>query len=522
MRKRRSLAVLFLFLSVYVPAYAIDVDNPPVGVFIDEWYATLFNGQKSGHMHTTMERIKRSGTSHRDPHHSDLIRTMTAMTLEVGRAGVQIKIRVAQETTETLDGRPISFRNRTQLGTLPSPSVTEGEIRNGKVTVTSSQFGQQSAKTTYDLPEKAMMSWAVYREQIKRGLKPGTRYVLSGYDPGISPSRITPMSVEILNREMIDLFGRKVEAIKTQQTITLQNMFGQETKMDTLTWLTDAGEAVRVEMTMLNIPIQILACTKSIALSPNDPAEVMVESLIPVARPIDRNARKITYLLTLKKASDSDRLPQLPETRIQEIEQQDRHSAKFSVTRQPLRKTSDKRHMLSRDERKRCLTASAMLNYTDPVVTQLAKQAAGRERDPWKLADRLVRFVADYVQGDSLGVGFASAGEVARSKQGDCTEHGILLAALGRAVGIPTRVVTGVLYIDSFAGRSNVFVGHLWTQFWIDGQWVDLDSAWGQTAVDATHIAMSISDTADSGFADLISSVWLNLGRLRITVLNSE
>jgi len=505
-----------IIIALLVPALggAVSVDDPPVGIFADEWYAVMFSGHKSGHMHATMERIKRPG--------GDVIRTKTDMTLQVGRAGTPVKVGVIQETTETLDGQPVAFSNRTQLGALPSPSVTTGQIKDGKVIVTSSQFGQQAAERTCDLPKGAMMSWAVYREQIKRGLKPGTRYELATYEPSLSPSNITPMILEVLQRETVDLFGRKLEAVKTKQTIAMKNLLGQQTDVDTITWMTDEGTAVRIDMTMLNIPIKVLSCTKSVALSPNDPAELMMDTLIPAEGPVDHQARRITYRLSLKKPSGSARLPDLPETGMQRTVKKAKDAIEVEVTRRSADQPRGHGQALPKDQRQRYLQAAGMVNYKDPVVAQLAKQAAGEEKDPLKLADRLRRFVGDYVQSKNLSVGFASASEVARTRQGDCTEHGVLLAALGRAVGIPTRIVTGVLHTNQFAGRPNVFVGHLWTQFWIDGEWIDLDAAQDQTVVDPAHIALSLSDAGDTGLADLISSVWLTLGNLKIAVLSSE
>ena len=56
----------------------------------------------------------------------------------------------------------------------------------------------------------------------------------------------------------------------------------------------------------------------------------------------------------------------------------------------------------------------------------------------------LETFVRGFISRKTLGVGYASALEVARDPQGDCTEHAVLLAALGRALGIATRVVDGL------------------------------------------------------------------------------
>jgi len=215
-------------------------------------------------------------------------------------------------------------------------------------------------------------------------------------------------------------------------------------------------------------------------------------------------------------------LSDIPETDIQKIGRRAEDEVKLTVRRRPASLEGAGPNKLTPEERKRYLAASSVANHKDPVVAKLATEAAGDEKDHRKLAEKLCRFARRYVQSKSLNVGFATASEVARSKEGDCTEHGILLAALGRACGIPTRVVTGVVYADEFGGKKGVFVGHMWTQFWIDGWWVDLDAARGEVVVDPTHIALSLSEAGDSSIADMVSSVWLNLGKLQITVLSGE
>jgi hypothetical protein len=68
----------------------------------------------------------------------------------------------------------------------------------------------------------------------------------------------------------------------------------------------------------------------------------------------------------------------------------------------------------------------------------------------------------------------------------------VLLAALGRALDIPTRVVDGLAYTDHYAGKEHVFVPHAWTQAWVDGHWQSFDAA--LPGFDAGHIALSVGD----------------------------
>ena len=65
--------------------------------------------------------------------------------------------------------------------------------------------------------------------------------------------------------------------------------------------------------------------------------------------------------------------------------------------------------------------------------------------------------------------------EVARSLEGDCTEHAVLLAALCRARKIPARVAFGLVYYPPQKG----FAYHMWNEVWIADRWIPLDATLG-------------------------------------------
>lgn len=89
--------------------------------------------------------------------------------------------------------------------------------------------------------------------------------------------------------------------------------------------------------------------------------------------------------------------------------------------------------------------------------------------------------------------GHFSAVEALRRRRGDCTESAVLLAALGRSIGIPTKVVSGLVYSrGAYHGASNVFLPHSWVIAYVDGRWRSYDAALGN--FDSTHIALTIGD----------------------------
>jgi hypothetical protein len=120
------------------------------------------------------------------------------------------------------------------------------------------------------------------------------------------------------------------------------------------------------------------------------------------------------------------------------------------------------------------------------------------------------------VRKKDLTVGYATAAEVATARQGDCTEHAVLAAAMCRAAGIPAQVVTGLAYVGEFAGRKNVFVPHAWFRAWIGGQWIDYDAALRR--FDAGHIALMAGDGDPGEFFGAIGT----LGQFRIESVKVE
>lgn len=100
---------------------------------------------------------------------------------------------------------------------------------------------------------------------------------------------------------------------------------------------------------------------------------------------------------------------------------------------------------------------------------------------------------------------YLSAKEAFAQRQGDCTEYALLLAAAGRARGIPTRVVAGVVYGSRFVNKPQAFGPHMWVQSWDGKRWVSFDAALGR--FDATHIAMYVGDGDEASLRGLMDQI---------------
>jgi transglutaminase-like putative cysteine protease len=158
------------------------------------------------------------------------------------------------------------------------------------------------------------------------------------------------------------------------------------------------------------------------------------------------------------------------------------------------------------------LKPNALVTSDDIKVRSLAQRVTRGVVDPWQKASAINKWVAQNIREKNFKVAFAAAGEVARNLTGDCTEHSVLTAAMCRAVGVPSRVVVGLIYVDELEG----FGYHMWDEVFVNNRWVAIDPSFDQTTVDAVHI--KLSDTSLDGVApfEAFLPVVAVVGRLAI------
>jgi len=160
---------------------------------------------------------------------------------------------------------------------------------------------------------------------------------------------------------------------------------------------------------------------------------------------------------------------------------------------------------------------TAWLQSDHRSISDLAARVRSRGISDARKMDALVRIVEQELPEIDFAGHFPAAEALAR-RRGDCTESAVLLAALGRAVGIPTKVASGLVYSrEAYHGASNVFLPHSWVLAYVGGQWRSYDAALG--AFDSSHIALTIGDgdarsiAAANQLAGLIS--WQGMQEVR-------
>ena len=155
----------------------------------------------------------------------------------------------------------------------------------------------------------------------------------------------------------------------------------------------------------------------------------------------------------------------------------------------------------------RYLLPSARIESRNREIIQNSKVILDGETNGLLAVTKLVHWVSDHVE-DALVDSF-SAVDALRSKKGECQAHAHLFAALCRAAGIPTKVVSGLVYMEDMG-----FLYHTWAESFV-GYWIAVDPTLDQVPADATHIKLVEGES----FRDLSPLVSV-IGRLEAAIVD--
>ena len=81
----------------------------------------------------------------------------------------------------------------------------------------------------------------------------------------------------------------------------------------------------------------------------------------------------------------------------------------------------------------------------------------------------LRKLVYSFISNKSTRYAFADVDEILETREGDCTEHSLLILNLLRVLKIPARIAYGFVLMD------NGFIGHAWSELYYEGRWYWLD-----------------------------------------------
>ncbi|HVF34514.1 MAG TPA: transglutaminase-like domain-containing protein [Candidatus Saccharimonadia bacterium] len=452
------IALLPLVLLLAANAAAAEAETTGMKVLID--------GRKIGHLVQTREVD------------GDRVTTTERMEAAIDRAGISIAMTTEERSVETRDGRPVSFSSEAGLSGVTT--TTHGEVVGNEARVTTTSFGRTDERTI-PWPAGAVLSEGARLAESRHGLAPGTTFEMLAFEP--SNLIAVPVRTRVVGPERVTTGLVVEELIRIEQRIELPG-----SPIEALAWVDSKHQLRKTVLPLLGMSFEMVACDEACAKAPNQPADLLDRTMVAAPRALSRDERanEIETSIALTGTSEAT----LPSVGEQRSTRDGARAWRVNINPDAVRDRSPPKPADS--------AATRWLESDAPEVGALARKGAGNAKGDFARMSALESHVRGYISRKSLRVGYASALETVRSREGDCTEHALLLAALGRSLGIPTRVVNGLAYADEFAGRSHVFVPHAWVQAWIGDRWESFDAA--LPGYDAVHIAFAVNDGDPAGF----------------------
>jgi transglutaminase/protease-like cytokinesis protein 3 len=489
----RLISVL-LFTALF--AVPLQAESPKkAGEKEESWQAIYIGKQRVGFAHIVVQEVEKNG---RKVTVCDNLNQMT-----ITRFGFALKMSVVQSTEEDEQGNMLGFKF--SIDNPPTSSIqSSGRIENGQLTTTTMAAGREKTSTSDWDPTVKSPAW-IDRVLQREPLKEGQSREFRMYDPQFS--KAVTITLKHAGRErtkLLDGSEKDCEKVLTKHSLV--------PGLTITSYVDDSGETVKTVTNLLDMTTY--AVTKEEALKAISGASLDLGMDTVIKTGAIKNAHssaKAVYKVTIDgKAADA--IPSGPTQSVKSLSDTEIELTVRAV--KPGEKGSEP------TPGPEFLASSRFLDLEDPNVIKLAEEGAADRTDPVELAVALEKFVSKRLTDKNFSTALATASEVARDLAGDCTEHAVLLAALLRAKKVPARVVIGFVYADSLQGLG----GHMWTEAYLNGQWVPLDATLGKGGIGVGHIKIADADLSENAAAPVAAFVPIIhlLGKTRLEVLSIE
>ena len=456
------------------PAAVGKVSPVPVPTALDasdEWMGVYHSNEKIGYAHTSVRPV---GHGYRFEEES-LLRLTILDTPQTVRTVVHA------DTGKDFALQQVDF----DMVNGPTAFHVEGKIDAGKLHL-ETRVGADESHSEIPLDGPVYLPASARQRLAAAPMRPGEHFESQVFDPSVMKEHRVVSTVH--GRETVPGTLPPIQAWRIEES------FGGA---KTVAWMNDDGRVLREEGPM---QLTLVRESRERAIKANWNTDTALDLVASAAIPVRPPLKDPQSMSSLRLRIGGIDLDQVPSDQRQCLSGDVLSIARESV---PARAAYE---IPYRGEPWRAEIASTPLLQSDhPRIRAVAAEAIGDERRPVEVARRLEQFVFHRLKKVPT-VSVPNALQVLDMGEGDCNEHATLFAALARAVGLPARVVAGVVYLDG------AFYYHAWNEVWLD-RWVSVDAVLDQFPADVTHVKFAAGGPEDQ--LDMIGVI----GRLSLQVL---
>jgi len=453
-----------------------------------EWYRVTVMGQPNGYARIETALVSGDG--------GPRLRVTEELRILISLAGRDLEASKSQVTVYDERLRPASIElAKDELGRSSHLTATlDGDV----LIVRSGPDGPGSpdpVEKRIAVPEDLSSDLVIQARLLRGEIAVGDRFEYAVYDP----------EVEVLDRHTVAAERR--EMLGDTDTLLL-TASSEKLGIEVLSWVDDGGVLLRQSVPGL-MELTLERVTEAEALASLAPFEIRAQIPLDQRLPLVGSLREV-QLRVRRNVGPAVEL--IPATRRQEVVAEG-EDALVSVAREtPPAGDASLPLPITGESLAEFLQPTRHAQSDDPRLVETARGIIGDETDAWGAAQLLCSWVYRSMQKVASEPRPITALEALEAMRGDCTEHAILLAGLGRAVGLPTRLITGLAYVGGKLGY------HAWTEVYV-GRWVEMDPAWGQMTADAGHLQIYASALDEASYARASLATGRTIGAVEIDLL---
>jgi transglutaminase-like putative cysteine protease len=496
-----------LLLAVFILVVPTARAETPAKAVHDTWNAAFLERSRAGYVHNSVQEIERDGKK--------LIRVTSELKLTVRRNGGVIVMRMESGDEETPDGKILGVFMKQFQGDEPVVQLRGTVVDKEIIVRVDDRMGNREHKFPWD--DRAIGMGKQERMFKERNVKPGDRFSYLSYEPMID--HVVAHQVSVGEFEEVEVRGVKKRFLRVDsKPDKLPQAVGGVQLPGLTTWLDNELLPVvsRFEVPLLGM----LTLTRTTAREARTPAladrDIFPESLISVGRVVanPNGVESAVFRITVRDEAEPEK------TFAQDNRQDPRHVDGNTLEVHVHAKRRPEPDAAGAKPGADFLSSCHFIDSDDPKIKAYAKQATTGAIDDWSKARRIERWVHNNMN-VSFTETFGPASQVARTFRGDCRQHALLTAALCRAAGIPARTAIGLVYANDRT-KGPVMAFHMWTEVWVQGQWLAIDATRGEGSVGAMHLKVTDSSWANTPSMTPLLPLLRVLGKLSIEVVSVD
>ena len=488
--------ILSLFLGFSI---GLCEELPEEKTLSEYWMGIYMEGVKVGYSHTQETAFSSQGVEYT----KFLSESWTKMS-RLG--GNPVEIKTSQESLYKGEEVPIETVVRTQMS--ESEMIIQAQVQEDKIVFSS---GERRVK---EIPRPAKFFLGIpVRKIIGQGnLESNRIFTFPVLDP--LTYAIQDATFKVIDEEDVLILGEKMRLwhVRTEMTSIIPVLVDE--------WIDGEG------IVWKSITKASFMTTTSLRMPKNKAMEISEENLDIAFSTIIRS--NVIFEEPQKVKNITFKLEGIPQEAIKNFPYDDgsqhllESQQEFSIVQSvsPIFREKEAVSFPVKDEEfLLSLSPSGFCQSDDPEIREAAAEIVGEERNAWRAAKKIALWVSREMNAN-YDVGFATAKEILKNREGDCSEHTVITVALCRAVGIPARAAVGIMY------AGGIFAYHMWPEVYV-GRWVDLDVKWlatdeetGELYTDATHIKMGRSNLDENIFEEMVGAIADIIGKLKLEIID--